>query len=162
VITDTDHYAPGRGNALWAWKSFLRGHHPILMDFGIIAGVRPPDPSAGPMPYAAFEPARYAMGDTVRFAERIDLAHMVPRGDPSSTDLALANEGREYLILQPESIAPVSVTLERGSYAVEWFSIEKRRSSIGDVVIVQEPRSIRLSAPQDAPAPAVVYLKRTG
>jgi hypothetical protein len=77
------------------------------MDFGIIAGVRPPDPSAGPMPYAAFEPARYAMGDTVRFAERIDLAHMVPRGDPSSTDYALANEGREYLILQPESIAPV-------------------------------------------------------
>jgi hypothetical protein len=34
VISDTDHYAPGRGDALWAWKSFLRGHHPILMDFG--------------------------------------------------------------------------------------------------------------------------------
>src|SRR5260370_1343751 len=32
VITDTDHYAPGKGDALWAWKSFLRGHHPILMD----------------------------------------------------------------------------------------------------------------------------------
>ena len=39
VITDTDHYAPGKGDALWAWKSFLRGHHPILMDFGIIDGV---------------------------------------------------------------------------------------------------------------------------
>ena len=33
VITDTDHYAPGRGDALWAWKSFIRGNHPILMDF---------------------------------------------------------------------------------------------------------------------------------
>jgi hypothetical protein len=30
VISDTDHYAPGNGDALWAWKSFLRGHHPIL------------------------------------------------------------------------------------------------------------------------------------
>jgi hypothetical protein len=26
-------------------KSFLRGHHPILMDFGSIGGVNPPDPS---------------------------------------------------------------------------------------------------------------------
>ena len=47
VITDTDHYAPGGGDALWAWKSFLRGHHPILMDFGLIGGVNPPDPTAG-------------------------------------------------------------------------------------------------------------------
>jgi len=62
VITDTDHYAPGMGDALWAWKSFMRGHHPILMDFGIIGRVNPPDPSAGaPMSFEAFEPARYAM-----------------------------------------------------------------------------------------------------
>ncbi|HYY79293.1 MAG TPA: hypothetical protein VFD04_08930, partial [Actinomycetes bacterium] len=26
---------------LWAWKSFLRGHNPILMDFGLIGGVDP-------------------------------------------------------------------------------------------------------------------------
>jgi len=61
IITDTDHYAPGQGDALWAWKSFLRGHHPILMDFGLIGGVNPPDPSAGTPSYAACEPARYAM-----------------------------------------------------------------------------------------------------
>jgi len=48
----------GRGEALWAWKSFLRGHHPVLMDFGLIGGVNPPG--------AAFEPARYAMGDTLQ------------------------------------------------------------------------------------------------
>ena len=39
IISDTDHYSPGQGDALWAWKSFLRGHHPILMDFGLIGGV---------------------------------------------------------------------------------------------------------------------------
>ena len=38
IVTDTDHYAPGQGDALWAWKSFLRGHHPILMDFGLLGG----------------------------------------------------------------------------------------------------------------------------
>jgi hypothetical protein len=81
VITDTDHYAPGRGDALWAWKSFVRGHHPILMDLGLIGGVNPPDPSAGePGASAAFQPARYAMGDTLRFAERINLIQMQPSG----------------------------------------------------------------------------------
>jgi hypothetical protein len=28
-------------DALWAWKSFLRGHHPILTDMGLIGGVAP-------------------------------------------------------------------------------------------------------------------------
>ncbi len=104
IITDTDHYAPGQGDALWAWKSFLRGHHPILMDFGIIDGVNPPDPSVGEPgvpPYAAFEPARYAMGDTLRYAEKMDLLHMEPRGNLTSTGFALANPGKEYLVLQP-------------------------------------------------------------
>src|SRR5206468_2413890 len=50
VISDTDHYAPGKGDALWAWKTFLRGHHPILMDFGIIDVVHPLDPSTGVPP----------------------------------------------------------------------------------------------------------------
>ncbi len=47
VLTDTDHYAAGRGDALWVWKSFLRGHNPILMDFGIINVSNPLDPASG-------------------------------------------------------------------------------------------------------------------
>ena len=39
IISDTDHYSPFRSNPLWAWKSFLRGHNPILYDLGIVAGV---------------------------------------------------------------------------------------------------------------------------
>src|SRR5215216_211738 len=50
VIADTDHFAPGGGDALWAWKSFLRGQHPILMDFGLIGGVDPPEPLPGTPP----------------------------------------------------------------------------------------------------------------
>jgi hypothetical protein len=74
VISDTDHYAPGLGDALWAWKSFLRGHNPILMDFGIIDVVNPLDPSLGVPACESFAAARSAMGDTLRFAERMDRA----------------------------------------------------------------------------------------
>ena len=99
VISDTDHYAPGTGDALWAWKSFLRGHHPILMDFGIIGGVNPLDPSAG----RSLEPSSRPLRDGrhPRFAERMNLIEMEPRGDLSSTGYALANPGQEYLVLQP-------------------------------------------------------------
>jgi hypothetical protein len=71
LITDTDHYAPGMGNALWAWKSFLRGHNPILMDFGIIDVANPLDPSLGILSYESFELARFAMGDILHFAGRM-------------------------------------------------------------------------------------------
>ena len=50
------------------------------MDFGLIGGVNPPDPKAGgPMSFETFEPARFAMGDTVRYAERMGLIEMEPR-----------------------------------------------------------------------------------
>jgi hypothetical protein len=40
------------------------------MDYGIIDVVHPLDPSLGIPSYESFDPARYAMGDTRRFAER--------------------------------------------------------------------------------------------
>src|SRR5918993_4100944 len=105
VITDTDHYAAGLGDALWAWKSFLRGHNSILMDFGIIDVVNPLDPSLGVPSYESFAPARFAMGDTLRFAQRMDLVMMEPRGDLSSTGYVLANPGTEYLVFQTSETA---------------------------------------------------------
>jgi hypothetical protein len=162
VITDTDHYAPGRGDALWAWKSFLRGHHPILMDFGILGGVNPRDPSAGSPripPYHAFEPARYAMGDTLRFAQKMNLLEMEPCGELSSTRYVLANRGEEYLILQPrESAEPFNVTLEAGTYTVEWFSVNDRRTKQAGKVTV-DTGSTNFTAPFAKAGPAVLYLK---
>jgi hypothetical protein len=164
VISDTDHYAPGRGDPLWAWKSFLRGHHPILMDFGLVGGVNPPDPSAGgPMSYAAFEPARWAMGDTRRFAERMQLIEMEPRADLSSTAYALANPGQEYLVLQPnEADGPFTVTLEPGTYTVEWFSIQGRETVPGAAATVDRPMATSFSPPREASGPTVLYLKKVG
>ena len=163
VITDTDHFAPGNGDALWAWKSFLRGHHPILMDFGIIGGVNPPDPSAGTPSYESVEPARYAMGDTLRYAERMQLVDMTPRGDLSSTGYVLANPGVEYLVLQPRETAdPFTVELAAGTYTAEWHSVRTRETKGADAVRVGSSAPVSFTAPFAEPGPAVLFLKRAG
>lgn len=161
VITDTDHYAPGKGDALWAWKSFLRGHHPILMDFGIVDVASPLDPSLGVPSFESYEPARWAMGDTRRYADRVRLVSMVPRGDLTSTGVALANPGEEYLILQPsESADEFSVVLPSGTYAVEWFSVSSRETANGDALTVVRSGAHQFRAPFTSAEPVVLYLKR--
>ena len=79
------------------------------------------------MSFERFEPARFAMGDTVRHAERVGLVDMEPRADLSSTRFTLANPGVEYLTLQPER-GDFTVTLEPGTYSVEWFGVDGRET----------------------------------
>jgi hypothetical protein len=131
------------------------------MDYGLLGGVDPPDPSVGgPMSYAAFEPARWAMGDTRRFAERMNLLAMQPRGELSSTGYVLANPGREYLVLEPSGAAgPFTVLLEPGTYATEWFSIQDRQTVPADAVTVDGPTAASSSPPSEASGPTVLYLK---
>jgi hypothetical protein len=161
VLTDTDHYAAGQGDALWAWKSFLRGHHPILMDFGIINVTKSLDPSLGVPSYESFEPARYAMGDTLRFASRMKLIEMVPRSDLSSTGYALANPGEEYLVLQPnEEADPFTAMVEAGTYAVEWFDITSRQTETDGAVSVGRSETTLFTPTERAIGPMVLYLKR--
>jgi len=163
VITDTDHYAAGgAGDALWAWKSFLRGHNPILMDFGIIDVVDPLDPALGVPSYESLEPARYAMGDTLRFARRMRLIGMQPRGDLSSTGYALADPGGEYLVLQPaEPADPFTVTVDPGTYAVQWYGVNSRERATADELTVSSRAAISFSAPLATPEPAVLQLTKT-
>jgi hypothetical protein len=166
IITDTDHYAPGLGGALWAWKSFLRGHHPILMDFGIIAGVNPSDPSAagpGIPAYETFEPARYAMGHTLRYAQKMQLAAMEPLDNLSSTRYVLANPGQEYLVLDSgENADSFTVTLVSGTYAVEWYSVTKREANGTGPLTVRDNGNVSFKAPFAGGGPAVLYLKQIG
>jgi hypothetical protein len=163
VLTDTDHYAAGRGDALWVWKSFLRGHNPILMDFGIINVTSPLDPSFGVPSYESFEPARYAMGDTLRFAERMKLIEMEPRSDLSSTGYTLANAGEEYLVLQPsEAAEPFTVTLEVGTYTVEWFNVTSREGEASGSVSVESTGTVTFIPRGTSAGPVVLYLKQAG
>jgi hypothetical protein len=161
IISDSDHYAPGQGNALWAWKSFLRGHHPILMDFGLVGGLASGDaapPESGLPPFDFYEAARFAMGDTRRYAERVHLVDMEPRVDLTSTPFALANPGSEYLVLQPAA-GPFTVEVARGTYAAEWHGVTTRATATDDDVTVEEPERVTFSPPfKDQPA--VLYLRR--
>lgn len=164
VLNDTDHYAQA-ADALWAWKSFLRGHHPVLMDYGLIGGFEPggaPAPVSGVPPFETYEAARYAMGDTRAYAERVGLIDMEPRGDLASTGFALANPGREYLVLQPsETVDAFTVTLEPGTYAAEWHSLGSRATQSSEDVTVGAAEAVRFSPPFADAGPAVLYLRRT-
>ena len=113
------------------------------------------------MSYAAFEPARWAMGDTLRFAERMNLIEMEPRDDLSSTGYALANPGREYLVLEPSGTAgPFTVQLEPGTYAAEWFSVEGRKTVPGDAITIERSTATSFSPPSELSGPMVLYLKQ--
>lgn len=161
VLSDTDHYSPFMSTALWAWKSFLRGHNPILYDFGIIDIPNPPDPSLGLPSYDSYEPARLAMGDTRRFAGRLNLIEMQPHDELSSTGYALANPGEEYLVLEPgETTEPFTVTLEAGTYLVEWYSLNSRETKDAGKVAVPESEGISFTAPAGQVGATVLYLKR--
>jgi hypothetical protein len=54
-------------------------------------------------PSPRLEQARRALGDTRRFAERMNLAAMTPRNELASTRYCLAHPGHEYLIYQPKA-----------------------------------------------------------
>jgi hypothetical protein len=165
VISDTDHYAAGHGDALWAWKSFLRGHHPILMDYGLISGLEPAEASPadiGVPPFEYYEPARWAMGDTRRYAERVGLLDMRPRRDVASTGYALMAAGSEYLVLEPHGDRRTfTVDLPAGSYAVEWFDVTARETAVGAMLTVNPATTTEFSSPFASGA-AVLYLRRTG
>ncbi len=118
IIADTDHLWGIGGNAAWVWKCFMRGMHPIFMD----------PYRNSPHHWAAeldpkWDPVRRAMGQTRRFAEKVNLAAMTPRNDLASTGCCLANPGVEYLVYFPSGgTATVDLSAARGALAYEWFN----------------------------------------
>lgn len=112
VLSDTDHLMPGRGNRAWVWKSFLRGLNPVLyMEPGQLLDTK-----------SDLEDARRAMGQTLRYATRMNLATMTPRNDLASTKYCLAAPGSEYLVYLPtERGVTVDLSAVSGEVRVEWF-----------------------------------------
>ena len=162
VISDTDHYSPMGSDALWAWKSFARGHNPILYDLGLFGGLPPADPSAGEPSYESLEPARHALGDTRRFAARVDLASLEPRGDLASTGYALASPGSEYLVLRPGSSDPTfTMSLHPGTYTARWFDIERRHEQDAGRVQVDDAKTLTVRSPFHTATSSVLHLTAT-
>jgi hypothetical protein len=149
-LLDTDHIWGVGGNAAWVWKSFLRGHNPIFMDPYDGAVLGKPNDNRWP-------PIYRAMGDTRRFAERVNLAAMTSADQLASTRYCLAANGREYLVYVPDGGA-VSVDLSAadGTFNVEWFDPRTSKTVAAQAVKGGAPR--KLTAPFDGPA--VVHLKQ--
>ncbi len=129
-LVDSDHWfvAEIYGDPVfgreWVWKSFCRGHNPILMEHfpprSFVQSVYPLTPDD-----SGYMAARNAMGRTRRFAERMNLAAMTPRPELSSTKYCLADPGNDYIIYQPRTGEAFSVELKAGSYEGEWFDPAK-------------------------------------
>jgi Family of unknown function (DUF6298)/Putative collagen-binding domain of a collagenase len=120
VLSDTDHQCGGCGDHTFPWRSLLRGHNPIYMD----------SLDDEPRKHAI----RSALGQTRRYAGRIDLAAVRPRPELASTGYCLASR-REYLVYQPEGGAlTVDLTRTRGLYSVEWFDPARDRTTSGERV----------------------------
>lgn len=149
ILSDTDHLWGIGGDVPWVWKSFLRGLNPLFMD-----------------PYKReilnrgsedqWEPVRRALGDTRRFAERVNLLTMIPHPELASTRYGLANPGMEYLIYQPKPGEAFSVELKAGNYRYEWFNTANSATA-GNGRIAAAGGNQDFKAPFDKAA--VLYLK---
>jgi hypothetical protein len=151
-LLDSDHWFvvdlyrnPTLGRE-WVWRSFCQGHHPILMEHlpplsAVISDhpLTPDDPG-----YIA---SRSAMSHTLRFADRLDLATMLPRPDLASTGCCLAAPGQEYLIYQPSPASEAfTVDLGAGDYRGEWFD-PRRGAASGSANAIADGGRQRFKAP---------------
>jgi hypothetical protein len=125
ILTDTDHLWGLGASQGWVWKSFARGLNPILMDpyeplYGLDAFPHWGAINRRDQPF--WEPIRRNLGHTLRYAARMDMSRMVPRGDLASTGYCLADPGSTYLIYLPDGgLARVDASAAE-RLTIEWFS----------------------------------------
>jgi hypothetical protein len=161
VLLDTDHFSPFSSSALWVWKAFLRGHHPILSDLGILSGVfRRVRPKAC-RPSIRWSRRDEPLGDARGYAERIGLVTLQPRPEQISTEFVVADPGKEYLILQPSEMAEqFTIARSPGRYAVEWHILVSRETVPCALLTTPDDSKITMSAPTASAGPVVLHLLR--
>ncbi|SRR6266480_3923219 len=144
IVNDTDHlWGHTGGDNIWVWKSFMRGLNVLFMEELL------PSPTWQ-------DSARQAMGQTRRFADKMNLAEMSPSRDISGTGYCLANRGKEYLVFQfDKGEFNVNLSDAPGTFSVEWFNVNKDESIAADPVEGGEARTF--TTPFGGPA--ALYLK---
>ena len=141
-ILDTDHVCGICGGWDVVWKNFTRGHNVIFMD--------PQDSSPERVV------ARWAMGHTRRYAQRMNLARAIPHPGLASTRYCLADPSREFLVYDADG-GQLTIDLSRapGQLRGEWFRPLSGRAT---------PTTVSGGARRTLSAPfsgaAVLYLKR--
>jgi hypothetical protein len=143
VLSDTDHLGGKPLGKGWVWQSFLRGLNPV--NYGLMGLGRLLD-----KPVELEEAAR-AMGQTRRYAERMNLSAMKPVGELASTKFCLADPPREYLIYLPAGgAATVDLSGAKGDLAVEWFDPAQDKTIAADGVSGGAKRELK--PPFEGPA----------
>lgn len=159
IIADVDHVWPKQYRQ-WVWKSLTRGLNAAFMD--LYGATKIGDKQIKDLRFVGdwvrqHETTRRNMGYSRRFADRMNLAAMVPRGDLSTTDYCLAAPGKEYLVYQP-SKGSFQVQLGAGDntlFAVEWFDPKTGTSTDG--IPVKAVGRVNFAPPFGGDA--VLYLK---
>src|SRR5712691_10477293 len=141
ILNDTDHSYFWSGltadglaaQRAWVWENLVRGSQYLFMDPYLDPSHDPGrnNPAGGqPDPY--WDTIRQAMGRTLAYAERMDLAAAAPHDDLASTTFRLANPGQEYLVYLPKG-GEVTVDL---SAAPEPFEVEWMHPVEGTITLV--------------------------
>jgi len=155
-IQDSDHWWVERirGDAAfgrdWVWKGFCRGHNPILMEH-----LPPMSAVLKDLPFMPDDPgyvaSRRAMGQTRQFAERMNLAAMLPSKDLASSTYCLADPGKEYLAYLPSGgTVTVDLSAAKGLFAVEWFDPSVGTSTSGGSVAGEASQEFKSPYPDAA------------
>jgi hypothetical protein len=142
VIADSDHICGLCADPAFPWKAFLRGDNVLFMDEFLSA--------------PEHRGVRTALGQTRRYARRMDLRTARPLPSLCSTRYCLATPGRAYLAYQPGSGAfSVDLRAARGDLAVEWLNPVSGRTTPGGTV---DGGAVRTLTPPFGGA-AVLYLR---
>jgi hypothetical protein len=135
ILNDTDHLWGIGGSTVWVWKSFLSGTNPLYMDAFDTQGFR------------SNESVRRSLGDTKRFAERVDLAATTPQPALASSGYCLSNipSPNPVAIVWVPAEAEITVNLSgtNREVRVEWFHVADRSTISGETVTGGSPRAFR-------------------
>jgi hypothetical protein len=136
IINDTDHsygwvdikHDGATGQRAWVWENFTAGNNVAFMDPYITKWSKrnfpegsTADPEVGLRPDNYWDAIRAAMGSTLTYSNRMNLAAMTPQPILSSTQYCLSNPGVEYLVYQP-SAGPFTLDLLAATYQYEWLN----------------------------------------
>ena len=138
-VNDSDHSYFGMWNETpqqnrnYAWENFLTGNQVLFMDPYLVYYPRErrnlcasPTHSICSAPDTRYDNFRDNLGYILKYSRKLDLVHVTPRDNLSSTGYCLENDkGAEYLVYAPAggsftvNLSAISTTRK---LAVEWFN----------------------------------------
>jgi Protein of unknown function (DUF4038) len=141
TILDTDHLWGCGGNYRWVWKVFLQGYCPIFMDpwqsfpHADTLNINWLSPCLYEREYLPYKLIRQNMGETRRFAERINLGKSMPKPELASSGVCLTNENQFYIsYTNSGEYLTMNLRNTSGIFEVEWFSPITFETIKGDAI----------------------------